>query len=354
MKHFLEFDSKLVRNQPNLPERELFHELVDQIWDRNWLTNDGPLVRQLERELEVVTGAAHAVAVANGTLGLMVAAKALSIDGDFICPSFTFVATAHALYWQGGDPIFCDVSPRSFNLDPDGVHVERDRFTTGIVATQVFGTPLDPELREVADEYHVPILVDSAHALGCGLPILGDAEVLSLHATKVAHACEGGAILTNSPDIAEKCRLFRQFGFQGQANVVSEGINAKLSELHAAMGLLSLRDLEAQISHNREEYLEYMRGLQGISQVNLCLTGRNYHYVPIMVDDRDDLAAYLLSKGVLARRYFYPGCHRCEPYRSFNPHLSLPHTESLCDRILILPNHSAGNVSSIIKEFYHA
>ena len=351
MRHYQSFDSRLTRNQPNLPDRELFHELVDQVWDRNWLTNDGPLVRQLEMELGLMTGAEHVIAVASGTLGLMIAARALGIDGNFVCPSFTFVATIHALRWQGGSPTFYDIAPGTFNLDPG--EISADLFVgCGIVATQVFGTPLDPELGEIADKFGVPFLVDSAHALGCDLPIIGDAEVLSLHATKVAHSIEGGAILTNSSDVARKCRLMRNFGFSGYDNVVSEGINAKLSELHAAMGLLSLRNLNAQISHNKEEYLEYEKILRDIPQVNLCGTGENYHYVPITVEDRDALAGHLLSKGILARKYFSPGCHRCEPYRSLYPDLSLPHTEELCKEILVLPNHSAGKVCSVIRGYF--
>lgn len=352
MKDYLEFDRDLVRNYPNLPDRELFHQLVDEIWDRNWLTNDGPLVRQLEMELRLMTGAEHVVAVANGTLGLMIAARALEIDLEFICPSFTFVATPHALHWQGANPIFLDVAPGSFNLDVDETWMRLDLNTSGIVATQVFGTPLDPGLREIADKFRVPLLVDSAHTLGCDLPIVGDVEVLSLHATKICHAVEGGAILTNDQALAERCRLMRKFGFTGPDTVVSEGINAKMSELHAAMGLLSLRNLNAQVAHNREEYRVYEIELEPIPQVNLCGTGENYHYVPVLVEDRDDLFDHLLSRGILTRKYFYPGCHRCEPYYSSHPSLSLPHTDKLCQEILTLPNHSAGKVSQIIKEYY--
>jgi len=353
MRQYREFDRDLVRIEPNLPEREAFYTLVNEIWERGWLTNDGPLVREFEYELGVLTGAKHVIAVANGTLALMIAARALGIEGDFVCPSFTFIATPHALYWQGATPVFGDVG-LSYNLDVFSAEtILQSREITGIVATQVFGTPLNPKFRDIADEYDIPLLVDSAHTLGCDLPLLGDAEVLSFHATKIVHSFEGGAILTDNPAVAERCSLMRQFGFRGQANVVSEGINGKMSEVHAAMGILSLRELEAQVAHNREEYKRYMDGLEPIPDLSLGYTGKNFHCVPVLVSPscpltRDELVTILLKEGILARRYFYPGCHKGEPYRTLYPELHLPNTEVLCDSILILPNHSAGWVCEVL------
>jgi len=331
-----EFNQNLVRFRPNLPDLTDFCDYVEAIYEDGWLTNDGPFVRELESTLQEKTGFTYAIAVANGTLGLSIAARALSIFGDFITPSFTFIATPHALHWSGAIPQFADLLPFTYDMDPEWIEALITPHTTGIVPVNVFGTTCDTTNSCYLS--HLPVLVDAAHSLGCPISKSCDAAVISLHATKIAHSFEGGAILTDSPKIAEDCARMRGFGFSGQDNIVSLGINAKMSEVHAAMGLLTLQNLDDIIKHNQANYTLYANELDMTPGIRILPTGSNYHYLPIWVErNRDDLLQTLKDNGILARRYFYPGCHKAEPYASIYPNLILPETENLCDHILILP-----------------
>lgn len=352
--------------RPNLPDRERFLDAVNRILDRNLLTNDGPELRALEGRIAELTGVRQAVAVANATLGLQLLARALDLRGRVLMPAFTFVATAHAFRWIGLEPVFCDVDPATHNLDPAGVAARLEAGgVAAVVGVHVWGRLCAPlELEELCRRAGVPLIFDAAHALGCagygrGAGAFGTAEVLSLHATKICHSFEGGVITTRDGALAEKLRRMRNFGFAGYDEVTCLGINLKLPEVSAAMGLASLEELERyrEVNHrNRDAYRAGLSDLRGFRLLEAPADQRsNGHYVVAEFDaswpegTRDVLCAALHAEGVLVRRYFFPGCHRMEPYRTEQPAAAadLPHTDSLCRRVLCFPNGTAVNTDDI-------
>jgi len=321
--------------------------------DERWLTNHGPYVAELESTLADMIGVRNVVATCNGTLALELAIRALGLHGEVIVPSFTFVATAHALRWSGIRPVFCDIDPLTHTIDAS--HAERliTPRTTGILGVHVWGAASDVAgLEAVAGERNLALVFDAAHALACthqGRSIggFGNAEVFSFHATKVANAFEGGAIATDDDGLAERLRLLGNFGFSDEDRVVTLGTNAKMTEAAACMGLTSLESLDAFVEHNRRNFLLYDEMLRDVPGVRLMRPREgersNFHYVVLEVTDvaglrRDELHKVLRAERVLARRYFYPGCHRLEPYCS-DPAGSapLPVTERVCEQVLCLP-----------------
>ncbi len=285
-----------------------------------------------------------------------IAIRALGVEGEFIIPSMTFIATAHALAWQGVTPVFCDVDATSYTLDPRRIEEMITPRTAGIIGVHLWGRPCDLDsIGEIAQRRNLKLLYDAAHAFGCSydgrmIGNFGDAEVFSFHATKYFHTFEGGAVVTNDPDIARKSQLMRNFGFEGYDSVVSLGTNGKMTEPSAAMGLTLLESLDDLIEANRRNYERYRDHLEGIPGVELLVYDqtekRNYQHVILSVDplvthvSRDQLLEVLWAENVLARRYFYPGCHRMEPYRSRFPDAGqyLPVTEKALERVIALPN----------------
>jgi dTDP-4-amino-4,6-dideoxygalactose transaminase len=272
-------------------------------------------------------------------------------------PAFTFVATAHAFHWLGLTPVFCDIDERTHNLDPHHVaELVTDR-TSAVVAVHVWGRPAySREIEELARERELRLIFDAAHTVGCssgGKPIggRGDAEILSFHATKILNTFEGGAVLTNDAELAARVRVMRNFGFVDYDNVQYLGINGKLPEMSAAMGLTTLEGLDGFIEINRQNYEQYRAELTGISGLSLLeydnSQAQNFQYVVLEVDEercmvpRDVLLAVLHAENILARRYFYPGCHRMEPYRALNPDVRLPATERVASRVLVMPTGCA-------------
>jgi len=292
------------------------------------------------------TGAKHAIAVSNATRGLEIATRALDMDKGVIVPSFTFIATPNALLWQKSRPVFVDVSPGSFAIDPGQVEATITKRISGIVATHTFGYPCDVKrLGLIAEAYRVPIVYDAAHCIGVpGIGANGNAEVFSFHATKIANSFEGGVITTNDPDLAYTCRLMRNFGFSDYGETSTYGINAKMSEIHAAMGIVSLAALDDFIDHNKWVYEQYKMRL---GDIVVDKEGGNYHYMVILVDDAESLTRHLRNRNILARRYFHPGCHRLVPYTLSDPDLSLPNTEELCEKVVCLPTGTSINEEDI-------
>jgi dTDP-4-amino-4,6-dideoxygalactose transaminase len=351
--------------RPTVVGRERFLERVGDALDRRWLTNDGPYVRELEDRIAEATGVGHCVTVSSGTAGLVIAVKALGLEGEVVLPSLTFVATAHALTWCGVRPVFADIDPETMNLDPRRVETAVTDETAGILAVHLWGRPADVDgLADVAQRRGLGLLFDAAHAFGCacgGKPVggFGDAEVLSFHATKFFHTLEGGAIVTDDADLARRARLLRNHGFSGEDRVVALGVNAKMNEICAAMGLTLLEDLDRIVDANRRAYLAYrelLAGLHGIRVVAHDPEERpNYQFVVMEIDpaeaalDRDELRAVLRAENVLARRYFWPGCHAMEPYRTLYPDAGtrLPHTERIAARLLCLPAGSAVDTDQV-------
>lgn len=371
------FADPLHVGRPNIGDRDKLMERIQDLLDRNWLTNKGPYVQAFERRLEELLGVRHCVAICNGTVALEIAIRACGLSGEVIVPSFTFVATAHALRWLGITPVFCDVDPETHNIDPRQVEALITPRTTGIMGVHLWGRPCDVDaLRDVAERHNLRLLYDAAHALGCthqGRPIgnFGDLEVFSFHATKFINSFEGGAVTTNDDALADRLRLLKNFGFRGYDNVIDLGTNGKMSEVSAAMGLTSLESMSDFVEVNRRNYNRYVEQLAstpgavpGMKPVRCDPdeTSRyqhnyqhNYQYVVFEVDaaaaglSRDQLVDVLHAENVLARRYFKPGCHLAEPYRSEHAYadLHLPVTERLADEVLALPTGTAVDVADI-------
>jgi dTDP-4-amino-4,6-dideoxygalactose transaminase len=347
---------------PNVGDTRDFLERVRDILDRRWFTNDGPYVGALERRVADLVEVEHCVAVCNGTVALEIAARASGLTGEVILPAFTFVATAHALLWQGLTPVFCDIDERTHNLDPAHAETLITERTSGIIGVHVWGRPAYSDaLTKLAHAHGLRLLFDAAHAFGCtdgGRPIgnRGDAEILSFHSTKVINAFEGGAVLTNDGELAARMRSMRNFGFADYDDVRDIGVNGKLTEICAAMGLTTLERLDEFVEVNRRNYERYraeLDGLPGISVLTYDETERqNYQYAVLELDpdsplSRDDLVRVLHAENVLARRYFHPGVHRMEPYRSLSPGLSLPRTEAVASRVVSLPTGGALGESDV-------
>ncbi len=359
------FVEKLHVGSPNIGDRSRLLQRINDLLDRRWLTNNGPFVQELEQRIADMHEVRHCIAVCNATVGLELAIKALGMSGEVIIPSMTFVATAHALQWQEIKPVFCDIDPKTYNIDPCRIEELITPRTSGIIGVHLFGRPCDVgALEGIARRYHLKLLYDSAHAIGCSIKGrmiggFGNAEVFSFHATKVFNSLEGGAITTNDDQLALKLQLMRNFGFAGYDNVVYIGINGKMNEMSAAMGLTSLDCFDEFVEVNRRNYKQYQYELEGMPGVSLISYNErerfNYQYIVLDIDEtvmqlsRDQLVAILWMENVLARRYFYPGCHLMEPYRTLYPGsgATLPETEKLSRRILSLPNGTSINPREI-------
>lgn len=353
------FAQPLYVGRPNIGDRQRLLDRIEGMLDRRWLTNHGECEIEFEAKLEKMLGVRHCIAVCNATIGLEIAARAVGLKGEVIVPSFTFVATAHCLQWQGITPVFCDVDPHTHCLDPNKIEALITPRTTGILGVHVWGQPCAIEaLTEIAQRNNLHLIFDAAHAFGCShrgtmIGNFGAAEVFSFHATKFINSFEGGAIATNDDRLAEKVRLMKNFGFVDYDEVVYLGTNGKMSEVAAAMGTTSLESMEEFIAANRLNYRRYREGLASVPGITVFEyeegSQQNFQYLVVEVDaaaagiSRNRLVEILKAENVLARRYFYPGCHRMEPYRSLYPNSGelLPETERLAERVMILPTGTA-------------
>jgi len=304
-------------------------------------------------------GVKHCIAMCNGTVALEIAIRALELSGEVLVPSMTFIATAHALQWQQITPVFVDVEPQTHTIDPYRIEEMITPRTTGIIGVHLWGRPCQIEsLTALAEQYHLKLLFDAAHAFGVSyrgqmIGSFGNAEIFSFHATKILNTFEGGAVTTNDDDLAKKIRLMKNFGFAGKDNVIYIGTNGKMDEVSAAMGLTGLESFDEFVKVNYENYLYYRAELAkvpGIKMLTYDETEKaNFQYIVLEVDpeitgvSRDQLVAVLNAENVIARRYFYPGCHRMEPYRSYYPHsgLLLPNTERILENVMTLPTGAA-------------
>jgi dTDP-4-amino-4,6-dideoxygalactose transaminase len=358
------FAAPLHVGRPNIGDRASFMQRVGQILDDHWLTNNGPVVQEFERRIAGFLGVKHCVAMCNGTIALEIAIRALGLKGEVIVPSWTFIATAHALHWQEITPVFADIDPATHNLDPAAVRRMITPRTRGIIGVHLWGraAPVD-ELQAIADEHGLKLMFDAAHAFGSTyksqtIGRFGACEVLSFHATKAFNTMEGGAVVTDDDDLAEALRLMRNFGFSGYDNVIHPGTNGKMIEVCAAMGLTNLDAFDQVVDGNRRNYEAYRAafgGVPGISLLSYDERERNpHHYVVIEIDegapaDRDAIVAALHAENVLARKYFWPGCHGMKPYRDLYPHarLVLPATERVARKVVVLPTGTSVSASDI-------
>lgn len=351
------FAEPLHVGRPHIGDRRRLLAQVDAVLDSGWLTNNGPQVRALEQRLAARLDVRHCVAVCNGTVALQLCARALELRGEVILPAFTFVATAHALAWEGLTPVFADIDRDTHTIDPARIAELVTPRTSAIVGVHLWGRPCDIDgLDAIARARGLRLLFDAAHAFACthrSRPIggFGAAEIFSFHATKVFHTLEGGAVATNDGKLADRIRLMRNHGIAGIDQVAGLGINAKMSELSAAVGSLSLDQVDEVIEINRRNHACYHRALAGIAGVRLLeyddRERSNRQFVVIEVDApaagiaRDALVDVLRAENVLARRYFHPGCHRVEPYCRDAAIRSLPDTEHVASRVVCLPTGPA-------------
>lgn len=361
------FSEKRHVGRPNIGNRERLLERINDMLDRNWLTNIGPFVKEFERRIADLVGVRHCVAMCNGTVALEIAIRALGLNGEVILPAFTFAATAHALQWQEITPVFCDIDPMTHNIDPLKIERMITPRTSGVIGVHIWGRPCGVEaLSEISRRRNLRLLLDASHAFGCShrgqmIGGFGDAEVFSFHATKIVNAFEGGAVVTNDDELADRIRLMRNFGFTYYDRVEYIGTNGKMIEACAAMGLTSLDSMDDFIDANYRSYRQYQEELRDVPGIRLLVYNEtekcNYQYVVLEVDDtltmlsRDQFVDVLFAENVLARRYFYPGCHRLEPYRSYFPHagLLLRETERLVTRVLSLPTGTAVSPEDVTK-----
>jgi dTDP-4-amino-4,6-dideoxygalactose transaminase len=344
------FDDPLHVGRPNILDAQDFYARVRGAVERKWLSNDGPLVQELEATFRKFFGVKHCVAVANATLGLQFVVQALGIRGKVVMPSFTFIATPHAVTWQGATPVFCDVNEQTHTLDPQKVREAMSPDVGAIMGVHVWGRACEiDELQAIADEWKVPLVFDAAHALGSTykgkrLGSFGNAEVFSLHATKGINGIEGGVITTDDDELAAKLRALRNYGFDEQGLVSGLGINGKMNEMSAAMALSNVAHYERLAEHNKMIHAAYARVLADVPGITSCsqeIAGGNDHYAVFRIEpddrmDRDRLIDMLAAENVRARRYFWPACHRTPPY-SENTQLSLPMTARLVSRVFQLP-----------------
>jgi dTDP-4-amino-4,6-dideoxygalactose transaminase len=336
-------------NRPIFPPLEDYVRLLEGVWERSWLTNDGPLVRELEQRLADYLGVNHVIFTSNGTVALQLAIKALGLSGEIITTPFSYVATTATIVWEGCNPVFADVLPDTLTIDPALIERAISPRTSAILATHVYGIPCDVEaIAEIARRRSLRVIYDAAHAFGVrymgrSLPSYGDVATLSFHATKIFHSGEGGALVTNDAELAHTLRYMRSFGHDGPERFFGLGINAKNSELHAAMGLCLLPRVPDFISARKKVGEIYKTGLAG-SPVRLPSLRAdmdwNYCYYPILLPDEATLARVmedLRISGIGTRRYFYPALTGL-PYISG---ASAPIAEDAASRVLCLPMYSS-------------
>jgi dTDP-4-amino-4,6-dideoxygalactose transaminase len=364
------FQSVLHVGRPNVGSRERLLARLNDMLDRRWFSNDGPFVKEFEAKVASIAQTRHCVAMCNATVALEIAVRALEMTGEVIVPSYTFIATAHALQWQEITPVFADIDPATSTVDPRSIERMISSKTSGILGVHLWGRACDTEaIEKIGREYGLKVMYDAAHALACShqgrmVGGFGECEIFSFHATKFINAFEGGAIVTNNDDLATRLRFMRNFGFSGYDKVSYLGVNGKMTEACAAMGLTSLESLDEIVQVNKANYEAYESRLAGIPGVSLIRYDKqesnNYQYIVVEVDpavaplNRDELVAVFHAENVLARKYFWPGCHRMEPYRSLQPNadLLLPNTERVASRTCLLPTGQAvdaGMIESIAE-----
>lgn len=344
--------------QPHLPPLDEFLPSLREIWERRVLTNGGPFHQEFEEALSNFLGIKHLALVTNGTIALVTALQALRITGEVITTPYSFVATSHALLWNGIKPVFADIDPNTLNLDPAKIEAAITPQTTAILAVHCYGQPCDAQaIQKIGDNYNLKVIYDSAHAFGVedadgSILRHGDLSVLSFHATKVFNTFEGGAIIC--PDARTKLHInhLKNFGFVDEVTVVAPGINGKMSEFNAALGLLQLKHLNTALTRRMEIdhiYRTSLKDAPGITPLgHIPLKKSNYSYFPILIGDeyplrRDDLYQKLVSNNIYARRYFYPLISNFPMYRnipSANP-INLPVATKAAEQILCLPIHPA-------------
>lgn len=353
-------DNELITvTSPLLPNLDDFNEMLKQIWASKWITNNGSFHKQLEKELAVYLKVPYISLFTNGTLPLITALQALRITGEVITTPYSFVATTHALWWNGIKPVFVDIDPTTGNINPDKIEAAITPKTTAIMPVHVYGKPCDTKrIQEIVDQYGLKVIYDAAHAFGVevnGESILnaGDLSTLSFHATKVYNTVEGGAMVMHDEKMKKRIDYLKNFGFANETTVIGPGINSKMDEVRSAYGLLNLKQVDAAIEARHQvaiKYREVLRNVEGVTFFDdIPGVRHNYSYFPIFIDakkygmTRDELYFKMKEQNVLGRRYFYPLISEFSTYRgleSAKPE-NLPEAHKMADSVICLPMHHA-------------
>ena len=364
-------DNQITVTSPLLPNLEEFNELLKQIWNTKWITNNGSFHHRLEQELAEYLKVPYISLFTNGTLPLITALQALHISGEVITTPYSFVATTHSIWWNGCKPVFVDIDPATGNIDPEKIESAITPRTTAIMPVHVYGKPCDTKrIKEIADRHGLKVIYDAAHAFGVevnGESILnaGDMSTLSFHATKVFNTIEGGAMVMKDAETKRRIDYLKNFGFANETTVVGPGINSKMDEIRSAYGLLNLRQVDAAIEARHQVVIKYREALKDIPGISFWndMPGvkHNYSYFPIFVDaeqygmTRDELYFRMKENNVLGRRYFYPLISTFSTYKGCpgaNPE-NLSVATKMAEQVICLPMHhslSEGDVERVIFE----
>lgn len=363
-------EKKILVTQPSLPPLEELIPYLEDIWDSKQLTNNGKYHQQFEKELTEFLGVKYVSLVVNGTLALVIALQVLNITGEVITTPYSFVATTHALWWNGIKPVFVDIEPKNCNLDPEKIESTITPHTTAILTVHVYGNPCNVNrIQEIADKYGLKVIYDAAHAFGVeknGNSILnfGDLSILSFHATKTFNTFEGGAIICHDEKTKKRIDYLKNFGFAGETKVVAPGINAKMNEFQAALGLLQLKYIDESIEKKKQIAMHYREGLKNIPGVryldDIPSVRHCYPYFPILIDKnkfgktRDEVYENLKQHNVYGRRYFYPLISQFPTYKGLESAQpgKMPEAEKITEEVLCLPIYSElerSTVGAVIK-----
>lgn len=347
---------KITVTSPLLPNLDEFNELLKEIWDSKWITNNGQFHKKLEAALADYLKVPYISLFTNGTLPLLTALQALRITGEVITTPYSFVATTHSIWWNDCKPVFVDIDPGTGNIDPDKIEAAIGPKTTAIMPVHVYGKPCDTKrIQKIADKYGLKVIYDAAHAFGVevdGKSILesGDLSTLSFHATKVYNTIEGGAMVMHDEAMKKRIDYLKNFGFANETTVVGPGINSKVDEMRAAYGLLNLKQVDAAIEARHQVAIKYRKALKDVEGITFFndMPGvrHNYSYFPIFVDaekygmTRDELYEKMKAANVYGRRYFYPLISDFTTYQGCRGADNLPNARKMADSVLCLPMHN--------------
>jgi len=342
--------------QPSLAPLQEYMEILKGVWERGILTHNGPIVQELEKQLAAKLGLNNFVAVSNGTIALQMAIKALELHGEIITTPFTWIATVSAIKWEGCIPVFCDIDPETLNIDPTKIEALITDKTVAIMPVHVFGNPCDVEaINIIAKKHNLKVIYDGAHAIGStynGKSVLeyGDISATSLHATKLFNTAEGGACITNNNELHEKLKRIRFFGHNKVKDIVEDGFNGKMTEVHAALGLANLKYYDDVLIDRKEKYLYYRDAFSKLDFVNFQefrIGEANYSYFPVIFDTEQrlmEIEKRLNDENIFARRYFYPSVNTLTNIVEYQ---GCPISEDVSERILCLPLYNGLNMSDI-------
>ncbi|MFD3446632.1 DegT/DnrJ/EryC1/StrS family aminotransferase [Microbacteriaceae bacterium 4G12] len=358
MKEELKFSQSINVTQPKLPDFDLYCNHIKEIWDRKWLTNNGPLHERFKGELKNYLHVDHVELFTNGHLALEIAIKALGLEGEVITTPFTFASTTHALVNCGLEPVFCDIELDTFNINTEEIEKHITERTSAIVAVHVFGNPCNVnKINELAEKYNLKVIYDAAHAFsveidGRSIASFGDVSMFSCHATKVFHSIEGGILTFHNSELENKLKALKNFGITSPDTVDFVGTNAKMNEFQAAMGLCNIKTIDEDIQKRQLIYKEYVNALKDVEYIKVLpeleQVKHNYSYFPILLANRtmrDELFEGLQKYNVYARKYFYPLCNDfgCYSYDSSQT----PNALNVSERILALPMYTELSTSDV-------